>query len=40
VTSQFECPVKIVDLRFKEKVPFEQAIKGAKEITKMIRLMR
>jgi len=40
VASQFECPVKIIDLRFKEKMPFEQAIKGAKEIVKMIRLMR
>jgi len=40
VASQFECPVKVVNLRFKEKMPFEQAIKGAKEIIKMIRLMR
>jgi adenylate kinase len=40
VASQFECPVKIIDLRFKEKMPFEQAIRGAREIIKMIRLIR
>lgn len=40
VASQFECPVKIIDLRFKEKMPFEQAIRGAKEIIKLVRLMR
>jgi adenylate kinase len=40
VASQFECPVKVVNLRFKEKMPFEQAIRGAKEIIKMIRLLR
>jgi adenylate kinase len=40
VASQFECPVKVINLRFKEKIPFEQAIRGAKEIIKMIRLMR
>ncbi|MEM5853138.1 MAG: adenylate kinase [Candidatus Aenigmatarchaeota archaeon] len=40
VASQFECPVKIINLRFKEKKPFEQAIKGAKEIIKLIEVMK
>ncbi|MEM5773163.1 MAG: adenylate kinase [Candidatus Aenigmatarchaeota archaeon] len=40
VASPFECPIKIIDLRFKEKMPFEQAIRGAKEIVKLVRLMK
>ncbi|MEM5869751.1 MAG: adenylate kinase [Candidatus Aenigmatarchaeota archaeon] len=40
VASVFECPVKIIDLRFKEKKPFEQAIKGAEEIVKLVGLMK
>ncbi|MEM7826504.1 MAG: adenylate kinase [Candidatus Aenigmatarchaeota archaeon] len=40
VASEFECPVKIINLRFKEKEPFEQAKKGAEEIIKLIEMMR
>lgn len=40
VASAFECPVKIINLRFKEKKPFEHAIKGAKEIVKLVEMMK
>lgn len=39
VASETECPVKIIDLRFKEKKPFEQARKGAEEIIKLVKGM-
>jgi adenylate kinase len=39
VASETECPVKIIDLRFKEKKPFEQARKGAEEIIKLVKWM-
>jgi len=39
VATDTECPVKIIDLRFKEKKPFEQPKKGAEEIVKLIKLV-
>ncbi|MEM5772949.1 MAG: adenylate kinase [Candidatus Aenigmatarchaeota archaeon] len=40
VASSFECPVKVINLRFKEKIPFEKAMRGAKEIIKLVRSMK
>jgi len=40
VASETECPVKIINLRFKEKKPFEQVKKGAQEIVKLIKAMK
>jgi adenylate kinase len=37
VASDTECPVKIINLRFKEKKPFDQAKRGAEEIVKLVR---
>jgi adenylate kinase len=39
VASESECPVKIINLRFKEKKPFDQVKKGAQEIIKVIKAM-
>lgn len=39
IASDTECPVKIINLRFKEKKPFDQVRKGAEEIVKMIKAM-
>lgn len=40
VASDFECPVKVINLRFKEKRLFEQAEKGAEEIIKLIEALK
>jgi adenylate kinase len=36
VASEIECPVKIINLRYKQKKPFEHAEKAADEIIKLI----
>jgi len=37
VASDTECPVKIINLRFRERRPFDQARRGAEEIIKLLR---
>lgn len=37
VSADVEAPVQIIDLRFKEKKPFEQAYKAANQIIKLIK---
>jgi len=37
VATHAECPVEIVNLRYKEKEPFEHAIKGSEEIIRLIK---
>ena len=39
IASDTECPVKIINLRFKEKRPFDQVRKGAEEIIKLIKVI-
>ena len=36
-SALIECPVDIIDLRYKQKKPFEHAVKAANEIVKIIK---
>jgi len=40
VTKGTNCQVKIINLRFKEKKPFDQARKGAEEIVELVRMAK